>query len=258
MKRLFLALVLTALVGASNASIGRSSPPLNVLFLGDQGPHQPALRFKQLAPVLQRRGIELTYTDDLQLLSADSLREVDALVVYANIDTLGDTQARALLDYVAAGGGFVPLHSASYCFRNQPDLVALIGAQFHSHGAGNFRTQLAAIDHPVLYGFGGFESWDETYVHHRHNEADRLVLEYRVDGERREPWTWVRSHGRGRVFYTAWGHDERTGRIPVFTIWSNAAFVSRLEVILGRQAPTCWNGILRCPSWCCHRPMGRR
>src|SRR5690606_39902159 len=34
----------------------------------------------------------------------------------------------------------------------------------------------------------------------------RTVLMLRED----EPWTWVREQGKGRVFYTAYGHDERT------------------------------------------------
>jgi uncharacterized protein len=32
----------------------------------------------------------------------------------------------------------------------------------------------------------------------------------------KEPWTWVRNHGKGRVFYTAWGHDQRTWAHPGF------------------------------------------
>src|SRR5205814_1424757 len=64
--------------------------------------------------------------------------------------------------------------------------------------------------------FPGFESWDETYVHAKHNEKDRTVLEYRTEGKDKEPWSWVRTQGKGRVFYTAWGHDERTWRHPEF------------------------------------------
>src|SRR5262249_28818064 len=79
-----------------------------------------------------------------------------------------------------------------------------------------FRTTLAVPDHPILRGFSSFESWDETYVHHRHNDKDRTVLAYRVDEKGKEPWTWVRTHGKGRVFYTAWGHDERTWNHPGF------------------------------------------
>ena len=56
-----------------------------------------------------------------------------------------------------------------------------------------------------------FESWDETYVHTSTTTANRIVLEVRDEGDAgREPWTWVRTQGKGRVFYTAWGHDERT------------------------------------------------
>ena len=40
-----------------------SQRPLKVLFLGDNGHHRPADRFRQLEPVLASRGIELTYTD---------------------------------------------------------------------------------------------------------------------------------------------------------------------------------------------------
>jgi uncharacterized protein len=38
----------------------------------------------------------------------------------------------------------------------------------------------------------------------------------RVDENGREPWTWVRTHGKGRVFYTAYGHDERVWGHPTF------------------------------------------
>ena len=57
--------------------------------------------------------------------------------------------------------------------------------------------------------------WDETYVHTKHN-PDRTVLMERVDDEGREPWTWVRTHGKGRIFYTAYGHDERVWGHPSF------------------------------------------
>src|SRR5262249_3991161 len=76
-------------------------------------------------------------------------------------------------------------------------------------------------NHPVMKGFSGFESWDETYVHTKHNEKDRTVLEYREEKGVKEPWTWVRTQGKGRVFYTAWGHDERT--------WGNPGFQALVE-----------------------------
>jgi uncharacterized protein len=190
--------------------------PIKVLFLGDQGHHVPGQRFAQLQPVFQSRGIELTYTEDMSELNKASLSKYQALMVYANIDEISQDQAKALLDFVASGGGFVPVHCASYCFRNNDEIVALIGGQFQSHQTGTFRTENVLPNHPIMKGYGGFESWDETYVHHKHNEKNREVLEVRVEKDQREPWTWVRTHGKGRVFYTAWGHDHRTWRNPGF------------------------------------------
>ena len=38
----------------------------------------------------------------------------------------------------------------------------------------------------------------------------------RVAGDHREPWTWVKEYGAGKVFYTASGHDERVWNHPSF------------------------------------------
>jgi putative membrane-bound dehydrogenase-like protein len=200
---------------AASAAVG-AEPPITMLFLGDKGHHQPAARFAQLQPVLASRGIETTYTVRLEDLDPEVLAKYDALAVYANIDALPPAGEAAILDFVRGGKGLVPLHCASFCFRNSPAWIDLVGAQFQKHGTGEFRTANVAPEHPVMKGFGGFESWDETYVHHKHNPRGRTVLEERVEGDHREPWTWVRQEGQGRVFYTAWGHDQRTWGHPGF------------------------------------------
>ncbi|HET6883828.1 MAG TPA: PVC-type heme-binding CxxCH protein [Pirellulales bacterium] len=211
-----IALICLSPLGANGAESAR----IKVLFLGDQGHHRPADRFRQSQPVLARHGIDVTYTERMADLNAATLGKFDVLLVYANIDRIEPDQERALLDYVAAGHGFVPLHCASYCFRNSQPIVDLIGAQFQRHGTGVFSETVARPDHPLMKDYSGFESWDESYVHHMHNDKDREVLSYRVDAEGREPWTWVRRHGKGRIFYTAWGHDQRT--------WGHAGFVNLL------------------------------
>ncbi len=200
---------------------GDEPKPIRVLFLGDDGPHRPAERFKQLQPALARQGIELTYTDKPTDLSADKLQPYDGLLIYANIERIEPEQEKALLDFVAGGKGLIPLHCASFCFLNSDAYIELVGAQFDRHGTGTFRTIIAEPEHPLLRGFQGFASWDETYLHRRHNDQNRTVLEFRQDAGRREPWTWVRTHEKGRVFYSAWGHDERT--------WSNPGFHNLVE-----------------------------
>jgi putative membrane-bound dehydrogenase-like protein len=190
--------------------------PLKVLFLGDQGHHRPADRAAQITPVLAGRGIQVTYTEKVADLNPQTLASYDALIIYANINDINRGQEQALVDYVEGGGGFVPLHCASYCFLNSPRYIALVGAQFQRHGTGTFDTSIVDPAHPIMKGFEPFRTWDETYVHTKHNETDRHLLQVRGDGKTDEPWTWVRTHGKGRIFYTAYGHDARTWQNPSF------------------------------------------
>jgi putative membrane-bound dehydrogenase-like protein len=213
-------LTLLAFVVLATPSPAAEPPPLKVLFLGDAGHHLPVARFRQLEPVFAARNIALTYTASLDVLTADGLKPYDGLMVFANIGRGTPEQVQAIREFVAAGKGFVPVHCASYCFTNNDDYVKLVGAQFRSHTTGVFRVKSVA-EHPVTAGFTSFESWDETYVHHKHNPVGRTVLEVRTDGDLKEPWTWVRDEGKGRVFYTAWGHDQRT--------WSHPGFHNLLE-----------------------------
>src|SRR4051812_10169912 len=132
--------------------------PLSVLFLGDKGHHNPADRAAQIAPVLAGRGIAVTYTESVDDLNQTTLARYDALLVYANIDTLAPERAKALVDYVEGGGGFVPIHCASYCFRDAPGVVALIGGQFLRHGTGEFDTEVVDADHPITRGLEPFRT----------------------------------------------------------------------------------------------------
>jgi putative membrane-bound dehydrogenase-like protein len=195
--------------------------PIKLLFLGDNAGHRPRERFDILKPVLAKRGIEMVYTDKVDSFNPENLAGYDGVVIYANTTRISPEQEKALLDFVEGGKGFIPLHCASYCFLNSPKYIALVGAQFRTHGTGTFKVTNVAPDHPIMKGFGGFESWDETYVHTKHNEKDRIVLEYREEPGVKEPWTWVRAQGKGRVFYTAWGHDRRT--------WTNPGFQNLVE-----------------------------
>ena len=212
------ALVLTS--GAPRASSGASAEGVRALFLGDNGHHQPALRARDFLPRMANRGIDVTYSDRQDDLDPDTLSSYDCLIIYANAERITPDQEKALLDYVAGGKGLVAVHCASYCFLNSPAYIALVGAQFNRHGTGVFTTDVTDGDHQITGGFEPFETWDETYVHHKHN-PDRRVLMMRAEGDRAEPWTWVRTHGKGRVFYTAYGHDDRT--------WSKPGFLDLIE-----------------------------
>jgi putative membrane-bound dehydrogenase-like protein len=206
----------TAPASSAMRPTGQQAARLRVLFLGDNGHHRPTQRAQQLLPALARNGIDLFYTDNRDDLNDAELDRYHALVLYNNHVNVSDDQLRALLAFVADGGGLVVLHCASASFQNSEEFIRLVGAAFKSHGTGTFGTVRTAADHPAIRGVPAFESWDETYVHTKHNPVNRAVLEVRRENGHDEPWTWVRTYGKGRVFYTAWGHDQRT--------WGNAGF----------------------------------
>jgi putative membrane-bound dehydrogenase-like protein len=217
---------------SQNASVKSSSAKseagkarrLEILFLGDNGHHKPAERVPQIMAALGPKGFNFTYTDNLNDLNPETLNKYDALMLYANWDSIAPQQAKALLDYVASGKGFIPIHCASYCFRNNPEVVKLIGGQFWRHTWDTIQPVWTKPDHPAIAGVKEFKTVDETYLHEK-LQPDNIVLTERLiqkdqekdrPGQQKEPYTWVRTHGKGRIFYTAYGHDERTWSVPGF------------------------------------------
>lgn len=189
---------------------------LEILFLGHENKHHDSEKATEiLSQELFKDGINITYTTNPDDLNEKTLSQYDGLVLYANYDSITPSQAKALLQFVKNGKGFIPVHCASYCFRNSPEAVDLIGGQFKSHQWDSFPAHIVKPEHPVMKGVPAFWTEDETYVHDKISKQIEVLME-RVEGDHKEPYTWVRSYGEGRVFYTAYGHDEHTWRNPGF------------------------------------------
>lgn len=197
---------------------------IELLFLGDNKHHRPIERVPTLMAALGPRGINITYTDDLEDLNPTTLNKYDALMVFANWDSIHPAAEKALLDFVASGKGFLPIHCASYCFRNSPNYTKLVGGQFWRHTMDSIRAEIVQPGHPVVQGLKPFTAYDETYLHSQLQPDNNVIAvrEIKPDqasdkpGAKTEPYTWTRPHGKGKVFYTAYGHDERTWEQPGF------------------------------------------
>ncbi|HEV3486192.1 MAG TPA: PVC-type heme-binding CxxCH protein, partial [Vicinamibacterales bacterium] len=202
---------------AQRTAVGR---PLKVLFLGhdQERPHPTPALYHLLASPLARRGIQLTHVSTpAEALRPEKLAHYDGLLIFGNHKTITAEQEKALFGFVEAGKGLIALHSASEMFANSPRYGLLLGANGPSHAEGEeFTVQFAQPSHPVLQGLQPFSTWDQPYVHAKHHTAGRTVLMERAHAGGREPWTWVRTQGKGRVFYSAYGHDQRTWGKPDF------------------------------------------
>ncbi|SDC81153.1 putative membrane-bound dehydrogenase domain-containing protein [Algoriphagus faecimaris] len=183
---------------------------VEILVLGHESEHHNSEKLMMyLSTPLFQKGINLTYTTDPNDLNTDKLQNYDGLMIYANHDEISSSQENALKDYVEGGKALIPIHSASFCFRNSDWYVEAVGGQFSTHGTGDFTAEIIDADHPIMEGINEFETWDETYVHTAVNPDMHILME-RVDEEGREPYTWTREQGKGRIFYTAYGHNEKT------------------------------------------------
>jgi putative membrane-bound dehydrogenase-like protein len=209
----FVALLSVLLLGAAATKEAPPGPPrrLEILFLGhtNNRNHNSELLADIMTKEYFKSGINITFTSEPNDLNEKNLKNYDALILYANYDTISDAQAKSLLDFVRSGKGFIPLHSASFCFRNNAEVVELIGGQFKSHRVDTFSATIVKPEHPVMQGNSSFTTKDETYVHDKLSKNIEVLTE-RVEGSHHEPYTWVRSYGKGRVFYTAYGHDQNT------------------------------------------------
>ena len=242
-------------VRQETSKLGRANPRrIEILFLGDNGHHRPIERVPEIMAALGDKGINFTYTDKLADLNAENLNKYDGLLIYANWDSIPKPQEKALLDYVSAGHGIIPVHCASYCFRNSPEYVdKVVGGQFWRHRMDTIQTRFTQPNNPIVAGLPSFKAYDETYLH-SHLQADNNVLAVRDikadqtkdrPDQKEEPYTWTRQYGKGRVFYTAYGHDERTWLQPGFQqllergiLWAVGDNVKKLHDDLKPQAFT--------------------
>ena len=190
---------------------------LEIMFLGHKANrhHNSELLADILTKEYFKDGINISFTDSPDDLNKENLSHYDGLIVYANHDTISASQEKALLDFVRSGKGFIPLHCASWSFRNSDEVVEMIGGQFKSHKIDSFSAVIVQPDHAVMKGVPAFVTKDETYVHDKISKNIQVLSE-RVEGSHREPYIWVRNYGKGRVFYTAYGHDENTFNNPGF------------------------------------------
>jgi type 1 glutamine amidotransferase len=137
-------------------------------------------------------------------------------VVFAN--TTGDLplpDRQAFVDWVAAGHGFVGIHSATDTYHGWAPFIEMIGGEFASHGP-QARVDLLPQDnaHPATREMVSPTTvFDEIYLY-KSFSRDRVHMLLALDKHPNEgtpgyyPLAWTRTPGKGRVFYTALGHRE--------------------------------------------------
>ncbi len=149
---------------------------LEVLFLGDNGHHDPLERYGVLKQALGPQGFNISFVEDLGKITRANLDLYDALIVYANHEKAKVPEA--ILPWVKDGGALVALHSACGNFHPSEEWFDLVGGRFKSHEGFEFSPKTVDAEHPITKDLPVLKSWDETYQH-MDLTADRHLLQVR-------------------------------------------------------------------------------
>jgi uncharacterized protein len=169
-----------------------------------------------------------TADDVRRSFAAAALDSIDAVVFANTTGNLGIPDLGAFLDWIAAGHGFAGMHSASDTYHDEPRYLAMLGNEFRTHGdQATVDAVVENADHPAASPLGGrFRVFDEIYKFARANRGEVTMLlsldRHPMDGSPDAgragdlPLAWAKTHGQGRVFYTALGHRE--------DVWENSLY----------------------------------
>jgi len=192
---------------------------------------------------------EVTHSNDPAMFEPAKLAQFDAVIlnntctknpgrnwfldVLQMDKSLSDAQCKekaaalekSLLDFVAQGKGVVAIHGAVVFLNESKDFSNMMGGSFAMHPKLEELTlKLVEPDHVLLKAFQGkpFTHLDEPYLFKTayENKNFRPLLEIDMDsldpkakeamkGDRRYV-SWIKSHGKGRVFYCSPSHHSLT------------------------------------------------
>jgi uncharacterized protein (TIGR03437 family) len=186
--------------------------------------------FQQIAR--ETGALEVVHTEDVSRISADGLRDFDAVWFFTSGELPLSAQQKAdLLAFVRDGKGFGGSHSATDTLYTWPEYGELIGGIFDGHPW--VREAAVDVEDPenliVAHVAPGFQAEEEFYQFRAFSrESVRVLLTLDPRGltpvpDRDLPLAWTRNYGKGRVFYSAFGHFPVSFRaIPLKTMLGKA------------------------------------
>jgi len=159
-----------------------------------------------------------------------NLNYFDAIFVMGTGDNLDAQQKKDLMSFIKEDGkGFVGAHTGDDAFFDWPEFGEMIGGYFDDHPWGVFDAPVIVEDpnFPAMKGFPlSFTIRDEIYQHKNFSREKVHVLA-RLDASKLDytkpqihrtdrdfPVAWAKMYGKGRVFYSTFGHADEAWDNP--------------------------------------------
>lgn len=177
---------------------------------------------------------EAVVSRDAASFEPDALAGFGAVFFYTTGELpLSKGQQASLLDFVRKGGGFAGAHCASDTYYEVPEYGEMVGGYFDGHPwHEKVKVEVEDAKHLATAHLAPtFEIVDEIYQHrapydraklHVLMRLDREATDFTKDGVKRTDrdiaLAWTKTHGAGRVFYTALGHRPEVWADPRFRL----------------------------------------
>ena len=189
---------------------------------------------KALRIMAQETGVfEATFTQETNEFTKQGLSKYD-MIIFNNCTHVQkafteDSQRTAILDFIKSGKAFVGFHSASDGgMPKWQEYTDMIGGCFAGHpwnAGGTWPFSIEDPKHPVNAAFKEkeFTFSDEIYQYKSYDRSKLRVLiglDAIKSGKKGNsttndyPVSWVKSYGKGRIFYSNFGHNKATWWTP--------------------------------------------
>lgn len=183
--------------------------------------HEPELVSKRFEKLLKENGFEVKISDTLEAFdSLEKLKELHLIVACWTMGEITGQQSQNVTRAIASGVGLAGCHGGMCdSFRNNTEWQFMTGGQWVSHPGGDgveYRVNIASYSNPIVEGLGDFLVKSEQYYLHIDPAIEvlattrfPLVKDYHSSNKPVDmPVAWTKMWGKGRVFYTSFGHHD--------------------------------------------------
>lgn len=173
---------------------------------------------------------EAVISHDRSMLARDRLKAFDAVFLNNTIGPVFNTRAlrEAFSAFISGGGGLVANHAVTVTSPEWAEFGEILGARGAAHRDADEKVtvRLDDPDSPLNAAFGGkgFTIADEIFRFQPPYSRRRVHVLLSIDVARTDmnqgrprgqcvredndyPVSWIRRHGKGRVFYCSLGHN---------------------------------------------------
>ena len=190
--------------------------------------HQPEKCAAIVRAMLEEDGFAVRVEDSTRAFADAAIRDLDLIVPIITQSTIEDDELAMLTGAVRDGAGLGGFHGGmGDAFRAAVEYQYMVGGQWVAHPGNiiDYRVDVVRPDDPVMEGIASFDYRSEQYYMHVDPSNEVLATttftgehDWWVDGAT-IPVVWKRRHGKGRVFYSALGHQAHEFDVPeMYTI----------------------------------------